>query len=103
VTDAMAAAGMADGEYQLGPQRVRVEDGVARLDPGGALAGGTSHLIDDVARAGGTVPAVRAATEVPAHILGHNDVGIIAPGHPADLVVIEPSGERRVMRHGVFL
>lgn len=103
VTDAMAAAGMADGEYQLGPQRVRVTGGVARLDPGGALAGGTSHLINDVTRAGGTVPAVRAATEVPAHILGHNDVGIIAPGHPADLVVIEPSGERRVMRHGVFL
>jgi N-acetylglucosamine-6-phosphate deacetylase len=34
VTDAMAAAGMPDGTYQLGPLRVRVTDGVARLAPG---------------------------------------------------------------------
>lgn len=103
VTDAMAAAGFADGEYQLGPQRVRVIDGVARLDPGGALAGGTSHLIEDVARAGGTVPAVRAATEVPARILGLNDAGQIATDRPADLVILEPTGGRRVMRHGRLL
>jgi len=103
ITDAMAAAGMADGSYQLGPQRVRVADGVARLDPGGSLAGGTSHLIEDVARRSGTVTAVRAATEVPARFLDHNDAGVIATGHPADLVVIESSGEHRVMRHGRFL
>jgi N-acetylglucosamine-6-phosphate deacetylase len=103
VTDAMTAAGFADGEYQLGPRHVRVTDGVARLDPGGALAGGTSHLIEDVARAGGTAAAVRAATEVPARAIGPNDAGQIAPDHPADLVILEPSGAPLVMRHGQFL
>jgi N-acetylglucosamine-6-phosphate deacetylase len=103
VTDAMAAAGFADGEYQLGPRLVRVADGVARLDPDGALAGGTSHLAEDVARAGGTVGAVRAATVVPARILGLNDASRVFPGHAADLIVTESSGQRRVMRGGQFL
>jgi N-acetylglucosamine-6-phosphate deacetylase len=39
VTDAMAAAGMPDGTYQLGPLRVRVADGVARLAPGTGTTG----------------------------------------------------------------
>lgn len=51
ITDSMAAAGMADGEYDLGPQRVRVAGGVARLADGDSLAGGTSHLAADVTRA----------------------------------------------------
>jgi N-acetylglucosamine-6-phosphate deacetylase len=99
----MAAAGFADGEYQLGPQHVRVVDGVARLDPGDALAGGTSHLAEDVARAGGSARAVRAASEVPATVLGLNDAGRVFPGQLADLIVTEPSGARRVMRRGRFL
>ncbi len=40
VTDAMAAAGMPDGSYQLGPLRVRVAGGVARLAPDGGSGGG---------------------------------------------------------------
>jgi N-acetylglucosamine-6-phosphate deacetylase len=102
ITDAMAAAGFADGEYQLGPQRVRVEDGVARLDPGGALAGGTSHLAEDVARAGGTARALRAATQVPARLLGLDHAPRVLAGRPADLIVVEPSGQRLVMRDGQF-
>lgn len=52
VTDAMAAAGMPDGDYELGPRRVRVRYGVARLadDGHGPLAGGTAHLLDVVRR-----------------------------------------------------
>jgi N-acetylglucosamine-6-phosphate deacetylase len=44
ITDAMAAAGMADGLYELGPQRVRVAGGVARLapDPDPGDSGGSS-------------------------------------------------------------
>nr|BFF08856.1 N-acetylglucosamine-6-phosphate deacetylase [Microbacterium flavescens] len=41
VTDAMAAAGSADGRYELGGLAVTVDDGVARLDEGGAIAGST--------------------------------------------------------------
>ncbi len=44
VTDAMAAAGVGDGEYQLGELAVRVDDGVARLVAGGSIAGSTLTL-----------------------------------------------------------
>ena len=42
VTDAMAAAGMADGGYQLGPVAVDVVDGVARVAGTQTIAGGTA-------------------------------------------------------------
>lgn len=41
VTDAMAAAGQADGEYRIGALEVIVKDGVARLKKNGSLAGST--------------------------------------------------------------
>ncbi len=95
VTDAMAAAGMPDGDYRLGPLAVRVVDGVARTvgDDGtpGAIAGGVAHLLDvvrHVVAAG--VPladAVRAAATTPATVLGRADVGALVAGRRADLVL----------------
>ncbi|MFI2105499.1 N-acetylglucosamine-6-phosphate deacetylase [Isoptericola sp. NPDC019693] len=105
VTDAMAAAGMADGSYELGPMAVTVRDGVARLsdpaDPaGGAIAGGTAHLVDVVRRtvAAGVplVDAVRSASWVPARVLGLTDVGGLVVGRRADIV--ETDGDLRVRR-----
>ncbi|QCB95392.1 N-acetylglucosamine-6-phosphate deacetylase [Cellulomonas shaoxiangyii] len=95
VTDAMAAAGMPDGEYRLGPLAVRVVDGVARTVDGDgtpdAIAGGVAHLIDVVRHvvAAGVplVDAVRAAATTPATVLGRDDVGALVAGRRADLVV----------------
>src|SRR5699024_2869995 len=75
VTDAMAAAGMADGRYRLGALEVTVAAGVATLTGGDAIAGGTAHLLDVVRFAvneagAGLVRAVRAASSVPARVLG---------------------------------
>ncbi len=93
VTDAMAAAGMPDGAYELGPVRVTVADGVARLTDGGAIAGGTSHLLDvvraTVAAGVPLVDAVRAASWTPAGVLGLDDVGGLVAGRRADLVVTD--------------
>jgi N-acetylglucosamine-6-phosphate deacetylase len=97
VTDAMAAAGMPDGDYQLGPMAVRVGDGVARLrdadGSAGAIAGGTAHLLDvvrSVVRAGiGIVAAVRSAATTPAEVLGRPDLGALAVGRRADVVVTD--------------
>lgn len=92
VTDAMAAAGMPDGAYRLGSQDVVVAGGVARL-PAGALAGGTAHLLDVVRTtvAGGVplVDAVRMAATTPARVLGRGDVGALAAGRRADVVVTD--------------
>ncbi|PZR52044.1 N-acetylglucosamine-6-phosphate deacetylase [Xylanimonas oleitrophica] len=101
VTDAMAAAGMPDGSYELGPMAVTVHGGVARLvDPArpqdphaGAIAGGTARLVD-VVRATVTagVPladAVRSASWVPARVLGLSDVGGLVAGRRADVLVTD--------------
>ena len=95
VTDAMAAAGMADGRYRLGALDVTVEDGVATLTEGGAIAGGTAHLVDvlrlAVREAGvDLVAAVRAASTVPARVLGMQDeIGSLAAGRRADLLLVD--------------
>ncbi len=109
VTDAMTAAGVGDGEYDLGGQRVVVTDGIARLGDGGAIAGST--LTMDVAlrrtvHDGGVsiVDAVRAAATTPARVLGLDDVGTIEPGQLADCVVLNPDlTVRAVMRHGAWV
>ena len=53
ITDAMAAAGMPDGEYELGGQASTWPDGVARLARDGSIAGSTltmdaalRHVVD---------------------------------------------------------
>ena len=83
ITDAMAAAGMADGQYTLGPQDVIVKDGVARLAQGNAIAGGTAHLMDcvRVAVTKGGIPLVDAvymASVQGATILGDDTIGSLA-------------------------
>ena len=95
VTDAMAAAGMADGRYRLGALDVTVEEGVATLTEGGAIAGGTAHLVEvlrhAVLEAGvELVAAVRAASTVPARVLGLEDeIGSLAAGRRADVLMVD--------------
>lgn len=100
VTDAMAAAGSADGDYMLGSLHVTVRDGVARVDSG-SIAGST--LTQDVAlrravEAG--VPlaaAVRALTATPAAAIGFGDrLGALRPGLVGDAVLLD--AELRVQR-----
>lgn len=94
VTDSMAAAGMPDGDYRLGPQAVRIEDGIARLAEGGALAGGTSHLLDcvRVAVTQAALPlddAVFLAATQGARIFGWDDRGELTAGRRADLLALD--------------
>ncbi|GEL95591.1 N-acetylglucosamine-6-phosphate deacetylase [Cellulomonas composti] len=109
VTDAMAAAGMADGDYQLGPMAVRVADGVARIvtadGSAGAIAGGVAHLLDVlrcVVESGvPLVDAVRAATSTPAAVLGRHDIGALVVGRRADVLVLDDDLRAvRVLRAG---
>jgi N-acetylglucosamine-6-phosphate deacetylase len=97
VTDAMAAAGAADGRYSLGGLAVDVRDGVARLTDGGAIAGSTLTQ-DEALRvmtrdAGVSVEvAVEALTATPARALGReNDLGHLGVGFAADAVLLDES------------
>jgi len=109
VTDSMAAAGLADGQYRLGPAEVLVQDGVARLASTGSIAGGTAAMADLVRNAvGAGVPladAVSAAAAVPAGVLGRGDeLGSLIPGAAADLLVLDEAlVPVRVMRRGRWL
>ncbi|MFJ4219732.1 N-acetylglucosamine-6-phosphate deacetylase [Curtobacterium luteum] len=99
VTDAMGAAGAADGAYTLGSLAVTVEDGVALVAGTATIAGSTltqdQALRNAVGLAGRALPdAVAALTAVPARALGLGDrFGRIAPGYAADLVALTPALE----------
>ena len=96
VTDAMEAAGMPSGEYELSGRKVRLEDGEVRM-PDGTLAG--SALTMDQAMRNAVellrIPlqeAVSMATQTPAEILRMPGKGRIVPGADADLVLLAPDG-----------
>jgi N-acetylglucosamine-6-phosphate deacetylase len=109
ITDAMAAAGTADGEYELGGQLVAVTGGVARLVRNGSIAGSTLTMDAALRRAvtAGVpiVDACRMAATTPARTLGLDaTVGALAPGLRADLVVLDEALRVvRVMRAGSWV
>jgi N-acetylglucosamine-6-phosphate deacetylase len=97
VTDAIAAAGMGDGRYQLGPVAVDVVDGVARVAGTDTIAGSTSTMDGQfrfaVANSGlstdeALLAAVRQTSINPARALGLPCTGLV-PGAAADLVVLD--------------
>jgi N-acetylglucosamine-6-phosphate deacetylase len=92
VTDAVSGAGVQDGSYSLGGFEVKIRDGVAR-GPDGQLAGSVLTMIEAVRNLHELgVPlgkALEAASAVPARVLGLPDIGRLAPGAPADVVVVD--------------
>jgi len=104
VTDAIAAAHAGDGSYTLAGVDFEVEDGVAR-NADRALAGSTVCMIDAVrnlvALGASMESALAAATMLPARIAGRPELGTLAPGTTADVLVLDDSLElRRVLVRG---
>ena len=115
VTDAIAAAGMKDGEYRLATRTVYVNDGVPKLGSG-AIAGSVLTMREAfkniLAFTGCTVPeAARMASTSPARLIGEGRrKGRLTPGYDADVTVLDPdlsvqavwlSGERAYSWEGV--
>ena len=87
ITDAMEAAGMPDGEYSLGGQKVIVREGAARLE-NGTLAGSVLTMpraLENLIHRYGADPAAACAmcTSTPADSIGETAAGYMVPGSPA--------------------
>lgn len=94
ISDSMRAAGISDGEYSLGGQKVIVSGNKATLG-NGTIAGSVTNLFECVKYAVNEagIPlemALASATMVPARELGIYDmVGSITVGKKADFVLID--------------
>jgi N-acetylglucosamine-6-phosphate deacetylase len=97
VTDAISAAGMPDGEYQLGGFAVQVANGRAMAR--GVLAGSVltldRALTNFMAFTGAPLElALRLLTVNPAAMTGLSDqAGFVAVGMPANLVAVDGTGK----------
>ena len=106
ITDAISAAGMPDGTYQLGPIQVEVKDG--KCTANGTLAGSVltmDRAVRNVTQFAGWSlrDAVRAASLNPARAAGLGGHGRLEAGAQANIVVLSPSGQVRqtiVRGHG---
>ena len=94
----MAAAGLGDGRYRLGSRDVEVEGLTARLADGtfaGSVLTMDAAVRNLVTLGASEVQALLAATRAPARLLARPDLGVLAPGAPADIVVLDDSLEVR--------
>ena len=99
ISDALSAAGTADGHMVSGGLPVEVRDGVAYLE-NGTIAGSTTNLEQEYRNLlSYGIPRrqiVRSMTENPAKSIRMDDeLGTIAPGKRANLTVVD--GENRVV------
>ena len=95
ISDSMRAAGLADGDYDLGGQTVHVQGGRALLADG-TIAGSTTNLGQEVKNlVGFGVPVrqvIKSATINPAREIGADGmIGSIEVGKKADFTVLDPS------------
>jgi N-acetylglucosamine-6-phosphate deacetylase len=100
VTDSMRAKGLPEGNYELGGQKVTVENGEARL-VNGTLAGSVLRMDDAFNRmklqTGAKLHELMYMTSInPAKQLGLFDsIGSIAKGKQADFVLLDETGQVR--------
>ncbi|MBE7042362.1 MAG: N-acetylglucosamine-6-phosphate deacetylase [Ruminococcaceae bacterium] len=98
ISDAMSAAGLPDGIYELGGQTVYVKKGEARIEAGN-LAGSTTNLWDCVCLLETIgIPfedAVKMASLTPAKMIGATGKGAVGAGFDADLIVTD---ENRIIK-----
>ncbi len=92
ISDAMMAAGLDDGEYTLGGQKVIKKDGAARLIDG-TLAGSSTNLFDEfknlIAFGIPLKQAIKSVTINPAKAIGVDNItGSIEEGKNADLLIL---------------
>ncbi len=106
ISDSMSAAGLEDGIYELGGQKVTVEGGKATLDDG-TIAGSTTTIYKAFLKALEIgIPleqAILSATLYPAKAIGADKVtGSIEIGKKADFIIMDKNYQiDRVYSNGI--
>lgn len=107
VSDSMRAAGLADGQYDLGGQNVTVKGNLAVLEDG-TIAGSVTNLMDCVRTAVHDMgipfaSAVKCAAVNPAKAVGIYDAyGSLTPGKFANIVILDKNLDIiTVLHHGI--
>ena len=100
ITDACQAAGMPDGEYEIGGLPLILKDGAARLASNGALAGSVlvmNKALKNVYEITGLPLSqlVKTTSWNQACSLGLSKLGRIEPGYLADMVALDEDFEVR--------
>ncbi|KAM3968335.1 N-acetylglucosamine-6-phosphate deacetylase [Aphomia sociella] len=96
VSDAVAAQGLADGNYSIGPQEITVESGRAYITGTKVLGGSTAALDSCVLTFKESIEcsleyALDAASLHPARALGiDNKKGKLDYGYDADFIILQP-------------
>jgi N-acetylglucosamine-6-phosphate deacetylase len=94
ITDAISGAGMPDGDYELGGQKIVVKEGAVRLEDG-TLAGSAltmDQAVRNVREFTGRPLAecIKMATLTPARSIGvASRKGSLEPGKDADIVILD--------------
>lgn len=96
ISDAIAAAGMGDGDYDIWGETITVKDG-RTSNPRGAIAGSVITMLDAVrtmqSLGVSQVDLARMAATNPARLLGiDRDCGSVEEGKRADLVALGSDG-----------
>jgi N-acetylglucosamine-6-phosphate deacetylase len=96
ISDAIAAAGMGDGDYDIWGETITVKDG-RTSNPRGAIAGSVITMLDAVlimqSLGVSQVGLAKMAATNPARLLGiDRDCGSVEEGKRADLVALDSDG-----------
>lgn len=97
VSDSMSAAGLSDGTYELGGQKVSVTNSKATLDDG-TIAGSTTNLyqsLKNIVNYGVSMEqAILSATLYPAKAIGADkEIGSIEIGKRGDFIILNQNNE----------
>jgi N-acetylglucosamine-6-phosphate deacetylase len=97
ISDAVAAAGLGDGDYQIWGETIRVRQG-RTSNEAGSIAGSVISMMDAVrmmkSLGVSEVDVARMGSSNPARLLGiDNECGSIEAGKRADVVALDEQGE----------
>ena len=104
ISDSMRAAGLSDGQYDLGGQTVIVKGNLAVLEDG-TIAGSVTNLMDCVRTAVHEMgiplaSAIKCAAVNPAKAIGiYRDYGSLTPGKYANIVILDQNLDLTMVLH----